>query len=479
MKMSTLYCALHLVHYGLGTMCPECRREQANAAQQDLIELQREAASQREALMDSIREAEHKRLNPGNYQCDACKLTTLLAGASRCPICRADVRPEYWPSVRAREAIARKAADAAKKKAEDARKKACDAAVATVELGLEHTEQLWEEAFQESKRKQESQGFLSRLIAPLPRPSELRKYRFEITESSASNGRWTTQPVLILGVTTLDSDIKLGFKHYRFPTPFEYIAVFRYLKTMEEQFPPTVIEQAIAVFQRWADQNWSFREPGNSKRQPDYSEALQRYREGAAQGDAAAQFELGRMHANGMGVPQDYAEALKWYRKAADQGHAGAQRNIGVMYANGQAVAQDYAEALKWYRKAADQGDAQAQYKIGWMYANGQAVAQDYAETLKWYRKAADQGDASAQRYIGFMHASGQGVPQDYAEALKWYRKAADQGDVTALRNIGVMYHKGQSVPQDYAEALKWYRKAADQVDPQFYIDLIGGKFDR
>ena len=117
--MSTLYCSMHMVDYDLGTMCPECRREQAHEAQQELIELQREsqreAENQRQALINSIREAEHKSLNPGNYQCDACKLTTLLAGASRCPICRADVRPEYWPSVRAREERAREAAAAAKK----------------------------------------------------------------------------------------------------------------------------------------------------------------------------------------------------------------------------------------------------------------------------------------------------------------------------------------------------------------------------
>lgn len=41
--MSTLYCSMHMVHYGLGTMCPECRREQAHEAQQELIELQRES----------------------------------------------------------------------------------------------------------------------------------------------------------------------------------------------------------------------------------------------------------------------------------------------------------------------------------------------------------------------------------------------------------------------------------------------------
>jgi hypothetical protein len=260
---------------------------------------------------------------------------------------------------------------------------------------------LWEEAFQEAKRKQEAQGFLSRLVAPLPRPAELRKNRFEITQSSASNGRWTVQPVLILGIVALDSDLSLGFKHYRFATPFEYIAVFRYLKTAEQQWLTSAADQAITTFQRWVDQDWSFRDPGTSKGEgvlQDYTEALRRYREGAALGDAASQYELGRMHADGQGVPQDYAEALKWYRKAADQGHAGAQRNIGVMYDDGQEVVQDHHEELKWYRKAADQGDAQAQRMIGWMYDNGQAVAQDDAEALKWYRKAADQGDAGAQR---------------------------------------------------------------------------------
>jgi Sel1 repeat-containing protein len=425
--------------------CPACEREHEHEREER--ERHDELLLQAQSAANSARDAEYKRFNPGNYQCDECKFRTLLVGASRCPVCHADVRPEYWPSVRAREERARGAAAAAKKKAEGARERACDAAVVTVKLGIDHTEQLWEEAFQEAKRRQEAQGFLSRLVAPLPRPPELRKYRFEITDSSASNGRWTIQPVLILGIVTLDSDVRLGFKHYRFPTPFEYIAVFRYLKTqtMEERLT-TAYAVAIATFQRWVDQDWSFGDPGNSKGQgvlQDYTEALQRYREGAAQGDAASQYELGRMHANGQGVPQDYAEALKWYRKAADQGHAGAQRNIGVMYDYGQEVVQDHEEELKWYRKAADQGDAQAQRKLGWMYAHGQAVAQDYAEALKWYRKAADQGDGDAQE------------------------------------NIGWMYHLGQGVPQDYAEALKWYRKAADQVDPQFYIDLIGGKFDR
>ena len=53
----------------------------------------------------------------------------------------------------------------------------------------------------------------------------------------------------------------------------------------------------------------------------------------AKKGDAEAQFNLGKMYANGQGVPQDYREAVKWFRLAADQGMAGAQNALGGMYA--------------------------------------------------------------------------------------------------------------------------------------------------
>jgi TPR repeat protein len=80
----------------------------------------------------------------------------------------------------------------------------------------------------------------------------------------------------------------------------------------------------------------------------DYETALRLIRPLAEQGDAKAQYNLGIMYDNGVGVPQDYVEAVKWYRMAAEQGFAGAQYNLGVMYANGRGVPQDSAEALKW-----------------------------------------------------------------------------------------------------------------------------------
>jgi TPR repeat protein len=477
------YCSMHLVDYDLGTMCPECRREQNHQDQQQLIELQREslreAERQRDALLSAVRDGEYKRFNPGNYQCDACKLMTLLAGASRCPVCRADVGPQYWPSVRIREEKARAAVAAAAKAAEDARKRACDSAVTTVTLGIRHTQELFDEAFQEATMKHAAQGRFSRLLAPLPLPSRQHIVRLEHTGGARClNGRWITQPALIFGIVTRESQLRIGFKHFRFATPHEYIAALGYIKTIYPEL--SEIDRMIAVYKAVLYQDWPTGDAGRAKRvDASQEEAWRRYREDAPAGDAASQYELARMHANGHGVPQDYAEALKWYCKAADQGHAGAQRNIGVMYVHGQAVAQDYAEGLQWYRKAADQGDAQAQRNIGVMYVHGQGVVQDYAEGLQWYRKAADQGDAQAQRNIGWMHTHGKAVAQDYVKALKWYRKAADQGHAQAQRDIGWMYVHGYGVTQDFAEGRKWYRKAADQEDPRFYADLISGKFDK
>ena len=63
----------------------------------------------------------------------------------------------------------------------------------------------------------------------------------------------------------------------------------------------------------------------------DYATALKEFRPLAEQGNADAQFNLGFMYENGLGVPQDYAEAVKWYRNAAEQGYAQGQANLGLM----------------------------------------------------------------------------------------------------------------------------------------------------
>src|SRR6185503_8133210 len=86
----------------------------------------------------------------------------------------------------------------------------------------------------------------------------------------------------------------------------------------------------------------------------DFTHAVRLFRPLAEQGNPRAQIRLGRMYANGLGIPQDYQEAVKWYRKAAQQGNINAQNNLGRIYANGKrGVPQDFVRAHTWYTIAA------------------------------------------------------------------------------------------------------------------------------
>ena len=71
------------------------------------------------------------------------------------------------------------------------------------------------------------------------------------------------------------------------------------------------------------------------------------------------------MYDNGEGVPEDDTEAVTWYRKAAEQGDADAQFNLGRMYADGEGVPEDYVRAFAWFDLAAAQGTEKAKEAKG------------------------------------------------------------------------------------------------------------------
>ena len=87
----------------------------------------------------------------------------------------------------------------------------------------------------------------------------------------------------------------------------------------------------------------------------------------------------------------------------ADEGRAAGQFNLGVLYMNGSGVAQDDAAALKWYVLAAKQNHAGAMYNLGWMYENGRGVPASVEEATNWYRMAAKLGDEDAKKRLRML----------------------------------------------------------------------------
>jgi len=144
----------------------------------------------------------------------------------------------------------------------------------------------------------------------------------------------------------------------------------------------------------------------------------------AQQGYGKAQFLLGMMLENGVGILQDNTEAVRWYTKAAKQGDAGAQLFLGVMYYSGKGVPQDYKKAIKWYRKSAEHGHSHAQYKLGLTYSKGQGNIKDYVMAHMYWNIAAVSGNQNAIRGLKaiekFMTPSQIEKAQDLAR--EWMR---------------------------------------------------------
>ena len=102
----------------------------------------------------------------------------------------------------------------------------------------------------------------------------------------------------------------------------------------------------------------------------------------------------------------DYETAHRAWRARAEQGDASAQFNLGIIWDNGLGVSEDDTEAFRWYRLAAQNGNADAQYSLGRLYYLGKVVPQDFSEALRWYRLAAQNGNADAEKLLSTMASS-------------------------------------------------------------------------
>jgi TPR repeat protein len=65
---------------------------------------------------------------------------------------------------------------------------------------------------------------------------------------------------------------------------------------------------------------------------------------------------------------QEYEKAYRTWLKLAENGDAQAQFDLGVMFHNGLGLEKDNERALYWFDKAASQNDADAENYLGAIY---------------------------------------------------------------------------------------------------------------
>lgn len=182
----------------------------------------------------------------------------------------------------------------------------------------------------------------------------------------------------------------------------------------------------------------------------------------AERGQADAQYYLGRLFLDGLGVPKDPVRGLGWLRKAEAQGHVEALAELARCHYQGLGCPQDIPVALRAARDAAARGSAAGQNVLGVMHSAGAGVPRNDGEAVRLWREAAEAGNPSAQWNLGYAHSNGQyGMARDDAEAARWFERAAMGGHSNGMMSYGWALLFGRGVPTNRVTAFEWLHRAA------------------
>jgi uncharacterized protein len=181
-------------------------------------------------------------------------------------------------------------------------------------------------------------------------------------------------------------------------------------------------------------------------------------------------WKLGRMYADGEGVPKNKARAFEYFRRLTN--HPQADDSVGTPQARIVANAfvtlgQYYLEgipgatdpdpeiAYRMFRYAASYfADSEAQYNLGRLYLNGRGAPKDAIQAARWLRLAANKGEHRAQALLGSMLFTGQEVSRQAALGLFWLIVAKDSAVGPEENWIAETYASANAQATDAERAL-------------------------
>ena len=164
----------------------------------------------------------------------------------------------------------------------------------------------------------------------------------------------------------------------------------------------------------------------------DHAAEIERLKPEAVAGDAAAQYRIGILYADG----KELGEAAHYFKLAADQGHHEAQARLAMQVCNGLGVPKSADDCIKLYKAAAEGGITQAQVNLAARYLSGDGTATNHPEAARLARTAADKGDPTGQYLLGVCYETGAGVGQNRGEAVRLYRLSAAKGNAAAQKGL-------------------------------------------
>ncbi len=228
------------------------------------------------------------------------------------------------------------------------------------------------------------------------------------------------------------------------------------------------------------------------QRMGNFKDAAVEYERATRSRHAMAQASLAYLFETGQGVNRDLMKALELYQLAAQQGHSIAQYNLGRIHQNGlkhlnQVIAPNPALAEQYLRRAAAQGVVAAYHQLGILYytqggrvklaaltpeqlkiwdkdGDGRVLPSEnrlYQDAHDHFLLAARQGYGPSLHALGVMYQQGHGVKPDATRAAQWLEQAVQHEQPDSFYNLAQLHENGLGVPPNLPRAFILYRQAA------------------
>lgn len=219
-----------------------------------------------------------------------------------------------------------------------------------------------------------------------------------------------------------------------------------------------------------------------------------------------AQYHLGWMYQDGIGVEQDYEQAVNWYQQSSDLGNFIATNNLADKYEHGLGVEQDLDMAFALYSSVAEQVVA-ANLALGRMYLQGRGVEQNLALAKKHLEEVLNGGadqiedmqqeawlllesfaedtvfkrvqkmlacteDFSLEEMQQLQFKIEAPIPNPEQLRFQFYLEMAKKGDVSAQSQVGDWYLRGIGTDVDIDRAFIWIHKAYKKQNWYAYYQM-------
>lgn len=149
----------------------------------------------------------------------------------------------------------------------------------------------------------------------------------------------------------------------------------------------------------------------------------------AKEGDAYAQYLMGKLWRDGPLLMPDAVNARYWFEQAANQNHAMAQYALAKLYLSDDAEVHDTQQGMYWLESAAQNGSHYAAYRLGKEYLRGKFTRRDGEKAVFYFTQAAELGNQWSQYMLGKLYLIGREIPYDKEQAIYWLSKSAAQGN--------------------------------------------------